>query len=111
MIRETCMALQRTRGLGAPGFGKSEQGEGRIQLVDDPDGRLEAVGAHTLLTGDVTPLGRDVIHAVTNPLPEPTGAIHVYGGDFFAVDRSEWDAEALVERAWDIDRVRALFGS
>jgi len=30
---------------------------------------------------------------VTNPIPRLTGAIHVYGGDFFGVARSEWDAE------------------
>ena len=34
--------------------------------------------------GDAVPLGRDIIHSVTNPIPRLTGAIHVYGGDFFA---------------------------
>jgi hypothetical protein len=28
---------------------------------------------------------------------EPTGAIHVYGGDFFGAERSEWDPETLKE--------------
>ena len=27
--------------------------------------------------------GADIIHSVTNPIPRLTGAIHVYGGDFF----------------------------
>jgi predicted metal-dependent enzyme (double-stranded beta helix superfamily) len=79
------------------------------RVPGDPDGRLEPAGERTLLTGDVMPLGRDIIHSVTNPLSEPTGAIHVYGGDFFGVERSEWEADALVERPWDIERVRALF--
>jgi len=79
------------------------------RVPDDPDGRLEVAGERTLLTGDVMPLGRDIIHSVSNPLTEPTGAIHVYGGDFFGVERSEWEADALVERPWDIERVRALF--
>ena len=26
-----------------------------------------------------------------------TGAIHIYGGDFFAAERSEWDPETLKE--------------
>jgi len=30
---------------------------------------------------------------VTNPIGKLTGAVHVYGGDFFAAPRSEWDAE------------------
>ena len=46
-------------------------------------------------------LGRDVIHSVTNPIPRLTGAIHVYGGDFFAARRSEWDPETLDERPYD----------
>jgi predicted metal-dependent enzyme (double-stranded beta helix superfamily) len=73
------------------------------------DGRIEAVGAQSLLAGDVAPLGEDVIHSVTNPIERLTGAIHVYGGDFFAVPRSEWDAETLTERPCDIERVRAMF--
>ena len=31
-----------------------------------------------------------------------TGAIRIYGGDSFAVHRSEWDPETLTERNWDI---------
>ena len=44
---------------------------------------LEAAGARSLGTGDVTMLGRDIIHSVVNPIGKMTRAIHVYGGDFF----------------------------
>jgi predicted metal-dependent enzyme (double-stranded beta helix superfamily) len=71
-------------------------------------GRIEAAGAKSLGEGDVEPLGRDVIHTVTNPLARLTGAIHVYGGDFFAVPRSEWDAETLTERPFDFDAAMRL---
>jgi predicted metal-dependent enzyme (double-stranded beta helix superfamily) len=37
--------------------------------------------------------GDNIIHSVTNPIPRLTGAIHVYGGDFFGAERSEWDPE------------------
>lgn len=67
-------------------------------------GRIEAAGARALGDRDVIPLGRDLIHSVTNPLPRLTGALHVYGGDFFAVDRSEWDPETLLERPYDIEK-------
>jgi predicted metal-dependent enzyme (double-stranded beta helix superfamily) len=51
---------------------------------------------------DAEPLGPDIIHSVTNPIPRFTGAIHVYGGDFFSpAHRSEWDPETLVEEPWD----------
>ena len=58
---------------------------------------------------DVEPLGRDIIHAVTNPLPRLTGAIHVYGGDFFAASRSEWDPETLLEQRFDMEKNLRLF--
>lgn len=79
------------------------------RLKDDPEGRIEAAGARALSTGEYAPLGQDIIHSVTNPIDKLTGAIHVYGGDFFEAERSEWDAEHLTEQQLDIDRVRAMF--
>tara|TARA_R110002167_G_scaffold352892_1_gene565935 strand:+ start:84 stop:617 length:534 start_codon:yes stop_codon:yes gene_type:complete len=80
------------------------------RVKDDPEGRIEAAGAKALSTGDVTPLGRDVIHSVTNPIQKLTGAIHVYGGNFFEIHRSEWDPERLTEQAYDIEKAKAMFG-
>jgi predicted metal-dependent enzyme (double-stranded beta helix superfamily) len=51
--------------------------------LPDGSGKVEAAGAGALCVGDATPLGHDIIHSVTNPIPRLTGAIHVYGGDFF----------------------------
>ena len=79
------------------------------RLPGDAERRIEAAGAKSLGRGDAEPLGRDIIHTVTNPLTRLTGAIHVYGGDFFAVARSEWDPENLCERAFDVDRAKRLF--
>lgn len=79
------------------------------RLEDDPEGRIEAAGAKALSAGDVTPLGKDVIHSVTNPISKYTGALHVYGGDFFEAERLEWEAEGLTERRWDPERAKALF--
>ena len=79
------------------------------RVADDPDGHIEAAGAKSMRTGDVTPMGPDIIHSVTNPIPKLTGAIHVYGGDFFGVDRSEWDPEELSEQPYDMEKARALF--
>ncbi|MFZ5509614.1 MAG: hypothetical protein ACOZCP_06125 [Pseudomonadota bacterium] len=72
---------------------------------------IEAAGARSLGVGDVAALGRDTIHSVLNPVGKMTCAIHVYGGNFFNPDepRSEWDHETLIERPWNIDRVRSLF--
>ena len=71
--------------------------------------RAAAQGACSLRVGDAEPLGREIVHSVTNPIEKLTGAIHVYGGDFFAVTRSEWDPETLMERAYDIDKNLRLF--
>lgn len=71
--------------------------------------RIAAAGARELCVGDAEPLGRDIIHSVTNPAPRMNGALHIYGGDFFNEPRSEWDPEALTERPFDIDANLQLF--
>lgn len=70
---------------------------------------IEAARAASLSERDVFPLPSDVVHSVTNPIRRLTGAIHVYGGDFFAPGRSEWDPETLEERPFDLDAARASF--
>lgn len=74
-----------------------------------PAGRIEAAGAQALSEREAVPLGTDIIHSVTNPIPRLTGAIHVYGGDFFGVERSEWDAERLTEQRYDAQRTLRYF--
>ena len=74
-----------------------------------PDGLIEAAGAKSLGERAAEPLGRDIIHNVVNPLSRLTGAIHVYGGDFFAEFRSEWNPETLAERAYDVEKNMRLF--
>jgi len=72
---------------------------------------IDAAGAKSLGAGDVAVLEHKVIHSVLNPIEKMTCALHVYGGDFFEPKdpRSEWDHETLVERPWNMDRVRTLF--
>ncbi|MEX0664032.1 MAG: hypothetical protein WD598_04590 [Acidimicrobiia bacterium] len=73
------------------------------------DRGLAPSGGKSVREGEVLLLGDDAIHAVANPLSSFTGAIHVYGGDFFNEPRSEWDAESLEERPFDVDRARQVF--
>ncbi|HYL26623.1 MAG TPA: hypothetical protein VEW74_02245 [Candidatus Nitrosotalea sp.] len=77
--------------------------------LPDDSRRVEAAGAKSLGDKDAVPLGRDIIHSVTNPIDRLTGAIHVYGGDFFNANRSEWDPGTLLERACDPQRLVAIF--
>lgn len=70
---------------------------------------LEAYGAECLFEGDVVALPDTIIHSVTNPLPRFTGGLHIYGGDFFATARSQWDPETLAEQPSDGAAIRALF--
>jgi predicted metal-dependent enzyme (double-stranded beta helix superfamily) len=79
------------------------------RLPDEAGSRIEAVGAKALSERDALPLGRDIIHSVTNPIGRLTGAIHVYGGDFFGVPRSEWDPERLTEQPYDVQKALQLF--
>jgi len=70
---------------------------------------LRAHRAKTIDLKETLPLGEAVIHAVTNPLDRITAAIHVYGGDFFAVPRSEWDPQTLQERPFNIEHAQEVF--
>ena len=77
-------------------FRRSEQG-------------LTRHGTKELYAKDTVPLGPAIIHAVTNPLDRITAAIHVYGGDFFATPRSEWDPKTFAEKPYDAaDTMRAF---
>jgi predicted metal-dependent enzyme (double-stranded beta helix superfamily) len=71
--------------------------------------KVEAAGAQALSERDAVPLGQDIIHSVTNPIPRLTGAIHVYGGDFFGAERSEWDPETLAEGRYDAQKTMRHF--
>ena len=68
-------------------------------------------GARELRPGDVCLLGDDTVHSVTNPTAECAGAIHVYGGDFFATPRSEWRGAPPTEEPFDVDRLLASFAA
>ena len=70
---------------------------------------IEPTGAAALSAKDVYRLPDDAIHSVTNPITRFTGAIHIYGGDYFKPGRSEWDAETLCERPFDIENARVEF--
>ena len=79
------------------------------RLPEGADGKIEAAGAKALSTGDSVVLGPDIIHSVVNPLSRTTGALHVYGGDFFGIARSEWDPEALTEKPLDLEKTARMF--
>lgn len=70
---------------------------------------VEPSGGRSLRVGDSCLLGDDTIHQVHNPTGEHTGAIHIYGGDFFSLPRSEWAGEPLTEQPYDVDRTLQLF--
>jgi len=70
---------------------------------------IEASGAESLSLGDMFELPDDAIHSVTNPIKRLTGAIHIYGGDFFDTPRSEWDPGTLTERPLDLDNAMNIF--
>jgi predicted metal-dependent enzyme (double-stranded beta helix superfamily) len=70
---------------------------------------ISAHSAQVLFAGDVGVLPVDAIHSVTNPLQRLTGGIHIYGGDYFAAHRSQWDPETLEESPTDGTAIRAMF--
>ena len=79
------------------------------RLSDDPEGRIEAAGAKSLGIAETAPLGGNIIHSVTNPTSKFTGALHVYGGDFYEMERSEWEPETLVESPYSVEHSLSVF--
>ena len=73
-----------------------------------PDG-LDPAGGRQVVAGEVLVLGDDVIHSVANSRREFAVALHVYGGDFFKGDRSEWEFDTFEERPRDLERTMRLF--
>ena len=70
------------------------------------DGALIEKGERLLKEGDVAVLGPEVIHAIANPLPGTSSAIHVYGGDL--VERSErsmWNPHTNERENYDITQL------
>lgn len=78
-------------------------------LWQKKDVSIEAFGAKALFEGDVAALPVDAIHSVTNPLPRFTGGLHIYGGDFFATRRSQWNPETLAVEPSDGEVIRTIF--
>ena len=67
---------------------------------------IVAAGGRQLVVRDTELLGREIIHSVTNPLREFTAAIHIYGGDFVRIPRSDWETGR--ERPFDMVRAKEI---
>jgi predicted metal-dependent enzyme (double-stranded beta helix superfamily) len=70
---------------------------------------LEANDVRCLFAGDIATLNTNAIHSVTNPLQRFTGGLHIYGGDFFATERSQWDPDTMIEEPSNGDVIRNIF--
>ncbi len=69
---------------------------------------LEQIGERLLCTGDVTVLDEHTIHAISNPLPRKSYAIHVYGGNIVnRPGRSIWNPHTQVRESYDVERLSA----
>ena len=70
---------------------------------------LVRTGVKEFHSQDTVALAKDAIHAVTNPRSVYTGAIHVYGGDFFNEPRSQWASEDAEEVPYDVEQAQRVF--
>jgi predicted metal-dependent enzyme (double-stranded beta helix superfamily) len=84
-------------------------GEDNTFYRRSPEDGLTQSGGIEMRPTDVCLLGDDTIHQVHNPTAEHTGAIHVYGGDFFTIDRSEWSGPPYEEQPYDVERTLRSF--
>ncbi len=74
--------------------------------ADNGNGKPEQIGERLLKKGDVCVLSADDIHAIANPLPTVSSAIHVYGGDLVAREgRSVWNPHTNTREDYEIKRL------
>jgi predicted metal-dependent enzyme (double-stranded beta helix superfamily) len=67
---------------------------------------LTKSGGRSVLASDALLMGDDTIHAIRNPLSHAaTAAIHVYGGDLVAAERSMWTLPSYDEQPYDDTKV------
>lgn len=90
---------------GAIGVYAGREDNEYFRRVEPGSSALESVSGRSLAVGDVSLMGDDLIHAVSAPVW--TGALHVYGGDFLAKQRSMWVDG--VEEPSDGTRTQAIF--
>lgn len=65
---------------------------------------LEPSGEASVVAPGVLSNDADVIHAIRNPLATPLLVLHAYGGDLFAIRRSNWDPETHKEIPFDWEK-------
>ena len=70
------------------------------------DDKLHEKGERLLKQGDVAVLGPQAVHAIANPLPAASSAIHVYGGDLIErSERSLWNPHTDEREDYDMTRL------
>jgi predicted metal-dependent enzyme (double-stranded beta helix superfamily) len=70
------------------------------------DGGLEESGGRSLRVSDTLAMGDDTVHAIRNPLGhDALAALHVYGGDLIAAERSMWTVPGYEEQPFEDTKV------
>jgi predicted metal-dependent enzyme (double-stranded beta helix superfamily) len=71
---------------------------------------LVASDGFELRDGDIGILDADAVHSVTNPhARQLSAAIHVYGGDFLNLPRSNWLGDPPTKTPADVEQTKAMF--
>lgn len=82
-------------------------GQEHNRFFSDAGGKPEPVAERLLRAGDICRLSADDIHAIHNPLPTRSSAIHVYGGNLVNREgRSLWNPKTLAREDYEIDRLQ-----
>ena len=64
--------------------------------------RLIVDGEQTVAAPDIIMLPSDIVHAISNPLAQPSSALHVYGGALSNPARSMWNPFTFEEEPFDL---------
>lgn len=81
-------------------------GEEHNRFYSDAGLKPQQTGEQLLKAGDICRLTADTIHAIENPLPTRSSAIHVYGGDLVTREgRSMWNPRTQEREDYEIEQL------
>ncbi|MBC3885209.1 hypothetical protein [Undibacterium griseum] len=71
-------------------------------------GQLAETHRQNMAAPDVMMLAPDVIHSISNPLPQASYSIHVYGGSLANPARSLWNPFTLKEESFQVSVMQTI---
>lgn len=100
VMPEYCTAPHDHKAWSLVGVYEGEESNVFYERLPDSH-QIQRTGGRTITKGDVLILDEGAIHSIANSRRKHLMALHVYGANIFALERSAWDQDGLHEERFD----------